>query len=118
MEIQKTNKTWKKEIILIFFSIFLISFVYAIDLGVIPPIPDHFYGNVTLYGQKAAIGTQIKVYVDSMLESIYNITEAGKYDLYVKTGESNSVIKFVINGIISGDSTRQGGKIIPLNLEL
>jgi len=118
MEIQKTKETWKK-VILISFSIFLVGLVYAVpDFGSIPPIPDHFSGDVTLYGQKAPIGTQISVYVDSILESVYNITEEGKYDLYAKTGGSNSIIKFVINDKVAGSSTRQGGESIILNLEL
>lgn len=118
MEIQKTKETWKK-VILISFSIFLIGLAYAVpDFGSIPPIPDHFSGNVTLYEQKAAIGTQISVYVDSMLDSVYNITETGKYDFYVKTGSENDAIEFKILDKLAGTSTRQGGEIIILNLEL
>jgi hypothetical protein len=121
MEIQKTKKAWEKAIILVFLGIFLISSVYAADspdFGFIPPIPDHFCGDVILYGQSASIGTEVDVYVAGSLDQTYNISETGKYDLYVTIGTYNDTINFVINGGIVGTSLRQGGETIILDLEL
>jgi len=115
MEIQKTQKTWKK-VILISFSIFLISLVYALELP--PPLPDYFYGNVIIDEQSAPIGTLIEVYVAGNLEQTYNVTQIGKYDLYATTGSINNTIEFRISDKIAGSSTRQGGKTINLNLSI
>ncbi len=116
---KKINIKAKKEIVLIFLSVFFISLVYA--LPPIPPLPDHFIGNVTIDGQNAVVGIQISIYVDSVLESVYNVTEAGEYDLYVATGESSDSIEFKILDEIAGTSitpTRQGGKTIFMDLSV
>lgn len=107
----------KKEIIFVVMSVFLISLVCA-EYGSIPPLPDHFIGNVTLYGTEAPNGTEIMIYVAGNLESVYNVTEKGKYDLYVKTGNVNDNIEFKIFDKVANSSTRQGGKTKILNLEL
>ncbi len=113
----KINKEAKKEIILIFFSIFLIGLVSAV-----PPIPDHFIGDVLIDGQDAPVGTLISIYVDSSLESVYDVSEAGEYDLYVTTGIVNSTFKskieFKILDQLAGNYTRQGGEAIPLDLSV
>ncbi|MFH1918145.1 MAG: hypothetical protein ABIJ14_03540 [Nanoarchaeota archaeon] len=114
---RKINQKAKK-IILICFSFFLVSMVGAVDLGSIPPLPDHFIGNVTVDGQSASIGTLIKVYVNSELEFVYNITQAGKYNLYVKTGISGNSIEFKISDKIAGTSNRSNGGIVYLNLAI
>ncbi len=111
---KKINLKAKKEITLILFGVFLIGLVSAV-----PPIPDHFIGNASIDGQDAPVGTQISVYVDSTLESVYDVIEAGKYDLYVKTGiagTSPSIIEFKILDKLAGNSTRQGGETIYLDL--
>jgi len=112
----KINLKAKKEIILIFFTIFLIGFVYAVGLP--PPLPDHFIGNVTIDGQNAPIGTQISIYVNSTLKPIYSISEAGKYDLYITTGEFNDSVIFKIQDRLAGNATRQGGKTIYRDLSI
>jgi hypothetical protein len=113
MEIQKTQEAWKK-IILIFGCILIINIVYAA-----PPIPNTFIGNVTIDGQPAPIGTQINIYVDSVFESSYNITEIGKYNLHVKTGnESNLPVEFKILNKTAGTSTRTNGDTIYLDLAI
>ncbi|MEX2017581.1 MAG: hypothetical protein WD876_03850 [Candidatus Pacearchaeota archaeon] len=113
----KINLKAKKEIILILFGVFLIGFISAQpSSGSIPPIPDHFIGNVVIDSQDALVGTQISIYVDAALESVYDITEAGKYDLYVKTGEAGDLIEFKIQDLLAGSSTRQGGETIYLDL--
>ncbi len=109
----------KKEIILIIMGIFLISLVSASGHpGSIPPLPDHFYGNITLYGQSAPIGTLIEIYVGGIVEKNYNITQIGKYDLYVKTGETGELIEFKVNNKLARTSTRQGGKSTYLDLSV
>lgn len=119
-KINKTKKMeTKKEIILVITSIFLISLVYAVpDFGSIPALPDNFKGNITLYGQSAPIGTLIGVYVAGIQDQTYNLTQTGKYDLYVKTGTLNDIIEFKIQDKIAGNSARQNGETILLNLEL
>jgi len=112
---KKINIKAKKEIVLIFLSVFFIGFVYALTP---PPLPDHFIGNVIIDGQNASVGTQIEVYVGSVLESIYNVTEEGKYDLYVKTGGTGDTIEFKVQDKLAGDSTRQGGETVVLDLSL
>ena len=104
-----------KKIIFIVMGLFLVSLVCAVPL-----VPNHFIGNVTLYGEKASIGTEISVFVNGNLESVYNVTEEGKYDLYVKTGESGGeAITFMINDKLAEESsTRTNGEVIILNLEI
>ena len=108
---KKINTKAKKEIALIFLSVFFISLVSAI-----PPIPDHFIGNVTINGQDAPVETLISIYVNFSLESVYSILEEGKYDLYVTTESTNDIIEFKIQDILAGNSTRQGGETIFLDL--
>lgn len=113
----------KKKIILLFASLFLISLVYAAppSFGSIPPLPDHFTGDVTINGQDAPLGTQIDVYVDSTLEGSVLTIIVGEYDLYVTTGSSGDVIEFRISDILAENSEspiRQGGETINLNLSL
>lgn len=110
---KKINTKAKKEIVLIFLNIFFISLVSAV-----PPIPDHFIGNVLINEQNASIGTQINVYVDDILEGTVITTIVGKYDLYVKNGDTDDTIEFKISDILAGNSTRQGGETIPLNLSI
>lgn len=115
-EINTAKKTEiEKGIILISLSIFLISLVYALTP---PPLPDHFIGNVIIDGQNAPIGTEIKVYVNSALESVYSVSEAGKYDLFVTTGSIGNTIEFKISDQLAGSSTRKGGETINLDLSL
>ena len=103
-----------KKIIFIVMGLFLVSLVCAVPL-----VPNHFMGNVTLYGEKAPIGTEISVFVDGDLESVYNVTEEGKYNLYVKTGESGGeTITFTINDKLAGNSKRTNGETISLNLTI
>ena len=104
-----------KEIILIIICLFSISLVCAA-----PPIPNHFMGNVTIYGEDALIGTEIMVYVAGNLETTYSTTQLGEYDLYVKTGESGGeAITFMINDKLAEESsTRTNGEVIILNLEI
>jgi len=113
---KKINIKAKKEIIFIFLSVFFISLVYA--LPPIPPLPDHFLGNVTINGQNAPVGTEIKVYVNNNLEDTVTINIVGKYDLYVKTGGTGDIIEFKVQDKLAGDSTRQGGETINLDLSL
>ena len=94
-----------KKVILLIAGFFLINLVFA--LPPIPPLPDHFIGNVLIDGQNASVGTQIEVYVVSALESVYNVSEEGKYDLYVTTGETGNLIELKISDILAGSSTRQ-----------
>jgi len=115
-EINTAKKTEiEKGIILISLSIFLISLVYALTP---PPLPDHFIENVTINGQNAPIGTQISIYVNSALESVYSVSEAGKYDLFVTTGSIGDTIEFKISDQLAGSSTRKGGETITLDLEI
>ena len=102
-----------KKIIFIVMGLFLVSLVCAVPL-----VPNHFMGNVTLYGEKAPIGTEISVFVDGNLEFIYNVTQQGKYDLYVTTGSSTDAITFMINDKLAGSSTRTNGEVIILNLTI
>lgn len=106
-----------KKVILIAFGILLFSFVYAVDFGSIPPIPDHFIGDVTINGQSAAIGTQISIYVDTT-ETVYSTIETGKYDLYVTIGEFNDSIEFKIQDKLAGTSTRGWGNTTYLDLSI
>ena len=104
-----------KKIIFIVMGLFLVSLVCAA-----PPIPNHFMGNVTIYGEDALIGTEIMVYVAGNLETTYSTTQLGEYDLYVKTGESGGeAITFMINDKLAEESsTRTNGETIPLNLTI
>ena len=112
----KINIKAKKEIVLILFSVFFISLVCA--LGPIPPIPNHFIGDVVIDGQNAPVGTQISIYIDSTLESSVLTTIVGKYDLYVKTGINEDLIEFKIQDKLAGSTTRQGGETIYLNVSI
>ncbi len=114
MEIQ--NEKTQKKIVLILLGFLIFSFASALSSP--PPLPNHFSGNVTLYGNAAPIGTLIDVYMEGTLEQAYNITQAGKYDLYVKTGNSGENIEFKINGKVAGIANRTNGEVINLNLEL
>ena len=102
-----------KKIIFIVMGLFLVSLVCAA-----PPIPNHFMGNVTIYGEDALIGTEIMVYVAGNLETTYSTTQLGEYDLYVKTGNINDDIEFKINDKLVESSTRTTGETIILNLEI
>lgn len=102
-----------KKIIFIVMGLFLVSLVCAA-----PPIPNHFMGNVTIYGEDALIGTEIMVYVAGNLETTYSTTQLGEYDLYVKTGNINDDIEFKIKDKLAGNSTRTTGETIILNLEI
>jgi len=102
-----------KKIIFIVMGLFLVSLVCAA-----PPIPNHFMGNVTIYGEDALIGTEIMVYVAGNLETTYSTTQLGEYDLYVKTGNINDDIEFKINDKLVESSTRTNGETIPLNLTI
>jgi len=110
----------KKKIILFVLGLFLINLVYAAvpSFGSIPPIPDHFAGKVLIDNQNAPVGAQIEVYVDSVREFIYDITEQGKYDLYVTSGNYGDLIEFKILNKIAGSLTRQGGEVITLDLAI
>ncbi len=117
----KINEKAKKEIILIFFSVFLISLVYAgapPGSGSIPPLPDHFIGDVTINGQNAPVGTQISIYVNSTLEGSILTTVVGEYDLYIKTGSINNTIEFKILDKIAGSDIRGWGETTFLNLSI
>lgn len=102
-----------KNIIVILVFLFTIATVIAY-----PPIPDTFKGNILIDNIQAPAGTEIKVYVDNILEDTITTTTLGKYDLYVKTGNSNDEIKFIINNIEAAKDKRQNGKTIILNLEV
>jgi len=102
-----------KKIIFIVMGLFLISLVCAVPL-----VPNHFMGNVTIYGEDALIGTEIMVYVAGNLETTYSTTQLGEYDLYVKTGNINDDIEFKINDKLVESSTRTTGETIILNLEI
>ena len=104
-----------KKVILIAFSILLIGFVCAL---IPPPLPDHFYGSVTVYGNQADIGTKIEVRVAGVLEKIYNVTTKGKYDLYVKSGNISNGIEFKIDNKVAGSATRGWGETTPLDLSI
>jgi len=115
---KKNNSGFKKETILIFLGMFLF---FANFVGANPPppaLPDHFIGNVSVYGNPAPVNTTIEVYLNSELVSVYNISEKGEYDLYVKKGNAGDTVEFKINDKLAGSSTRQGGEIIYLNLEV
>lgn len=114
----KINIQAKKEIILILFSVFFIGFVCAVDFGTIPPIPDHFYGKVTIYGNQAEIGTEIEVYVAGNFEKTHSITTKGEYDLYVTTEKFNDSIEFKILDKVAGTSTRGWGETTYLDLSI
>ena len=103
----------KKKVILLVVCLFLINLVYAA-----PPIPNHFIGNVTIDGQNAPVETLISIYVDSVLESVYSVSEEGKYDLFVKTGESGNEIEFKISDILAGTWNRSNGETVPLDLSI
>lgn len=105
----------KKKIGIFFVSLFFVTLVYA---QVPPDLPDHFKGNLIVNGENAPIGTSIKIYVNSKLEDTIESTVLGKYDLYVKTGNSGNQIKFYANEIEAGTATRQSGKNVDLNLEI
>ena len=102
-----------KKIIFIVMGLFLVSLVCAVPL-----VPNHFMGNVTIYGEDALIGTEIMVYVAGNLETTYSTTQLGEYDLYVKTGNINDDIEFKIKDKLAGNSTRTTGETIILNLEI
>jgi len=102
----------KKIILLAFVCLTLFSFVSAV-----PPIPDHFSGNVLIDNQNAPIGTEIKVYVSGVLEKTYTVSTEGKYNIYILSGEINDLIEFkILDKSASDPQTRQGGENINLNL--
>jgi len=105
----------KKKIAFIILSLFLVKLVYALAP---PDIPDHFKGILIIDDQDAAIGTEIEIYVNSVLEGISITLVEGEYDLFVKSGNSGDEIKFIINGIETGNIERKGGETIIFDLIL
>lgn len=118
---KKINFHAKKGMILVVFSVFLISFVSAAQpsLGSMPPLPDYFFGDVNIDGNEALIGTDIEIYVNSSLEKTYVMDKKGEYDLYVKSGNSGDEIKFKIQDILAASlQERQGGAKENLDLSI
>jgi len=103
-------------------SLFLILTLFFINIansiGGPPLLPDHFKGNVLINNEDAPIGTEIKVYVNDVIESTNEITILGEYDLYVKTGGFGNGVKLLVNNIEAATSERQGGATINLDLEI
>lgn len=113
---QEEKRSWQKVVIVLSF-ISLISLVSA-DLGPVPLIPDRFLGDVTIDGQNAPVGTQINVYVNSVLVLNYTLDNIGGYNIYVKKGNVNDKIEFKILDKLAGSSTRKGGETINLDLSI
>ncbi|HEA46601.1 MAG TPA: hypothetical protein ENH99_02360 [Candidatus Pacearchaeota archaeon] len=107
-----------KKIILLIVGLFLINLVYALGPPPMPPLPNHFTGDVTINGQNAPIGTPISIYVDSTPEGTVLTTIVGEYDLDVRTGSTDDVIEFKIQNILAGSGIRSWGETILLDLSI
>ena len=106
----------KKEVIFILFILSLVSLAYAQSAP--PDIPDHFYGAIKINNNDAPIGTQIGIYINNGLESTVTTTITGQYNLYVTTGYTGDIVKFLINNAEATTYQRQGGTLINLNLSI
>jgi len=106
----------KKEVISILFLLSLVSLAYAQSAP--PDIPDHFYGAIKINNNDAPIGTQIGIYINNGLESTVTTTITGQYNLYVTTGYTGDIVKFLINNAEATTYQRQGGALINLNLSI
>ena len=88
--------------------VFSIAVVEAQERGGVPILPCTFYGNVTLEGKPAPVGTEILAKMDDQTCGNITVMEAGKYGVAGGFGEKlvvsgtaedeNKIISFYVDG--------------------
>ncbi|MFC2066436.1 CARDB domain-containing protein [Chloroflexota bacterium] len=116
----------------------LIFIILALLLGLwampvyaqIPPIPHAFYGNVTINGDAAPVGTIVTAEVNGVqcLTCSYTVKVAGQYGdtsesdyLTVQGSHSGDTVEFFVNGVKDTSKTAEflaGGGPTPINLSV
>jgi len=98
-------------------AIFTILLLPAVAFGVSPPsIPLLVYGNLTIDGQPAPVGTLISASFDIETATVAtsSTTLTGKYFIEIPDGQANEgkIVKFKVNGIFNEDNQRQCANIV------
>lgn len=104
-----------------------------VSADVPPALPHAFYGNVTINGNAASVGTSVEARVEGVLTSIaagnpITVTEAGKYGgpggldpkLVVQGNiDEGAIITFYVNGVFTGETYPfDSGEVTPLPLSV
>jgi uncharacterized repeat protein (TIGR02543 family) len=87
----------------------LIGVLALLALAVVPvmaqlPVFSPFFGNVTIDGADAPVGSQLKAYVDGVqaelldpaVNDVYTLTTAGEYEIVIKTGAKDQLVTFKV----------------------
>ena len=88
------------------------------------PLPNQFYGAVTLNGADAPVGTVIKAYIDEELRGTIEVTTAGKYgempdlDYLEVNGNDGEIISFTIGAETVDQTVRWSADELPRELNL
>ena len=103
----------------------VVSVVATAEGEGIPPIPNTFYGDVTLNGDPAPVGTMVSAYIDGNLSGSIEVTVAGKYGSKTNplsvTGSSTDVgkiITFRVGGVTASETARLYSLPTPVELDL
>jgi len=98
---------WRSILLTISLSLLLpINIVHAV-----PPIPQTFYGNVTLDGSTAPDGTGVTAEMNGRTAGS-DTTSGGQYSLIIQTIDGDSdgdTINFFVNGYAAGSTSFQSG---------
>ncbi|VUT27607.1 MAG: hypothetical protein SYNGOMJ08_00154 [Candidatus Syntrophoarchaeum sp. GoM_oil] len=119
----------KKGMNLIFFVLLIGAVVTAVSMtsvmGDRPLSPNKFYGDVTLNGTNAPVGTVINAYIDNELRGSVTVATAGKYgdDFdYLKVdgheADDGKTIIFYVNGVRANETAAWHVMVSPMELDL
>jgi len=104
---------WRASIplLMILLTSSVVSVVATAEGEGIPPIPNTFYGDATLNGDPAPVGTNVSAYIDGKLRGSIEVTVAGKYGSRANplsvTGNSTDVgkpITFSVGGVTASET--------------
>jgi len=83
----------------------------------IPPLPASFYGNVTMYGEKAEVGTIVRAYIEGKEVGNITVKEKGVYadgfNTYLVVQGTRDDIGKQINFTVNGLEANQTAIYIP-----
>ena len=123
---KKTGRSiWRVSIplLMILLTSSVVSVVATAEGEGIPPIPNTFYGDVTLNGDPAPVGTMVSAYIDGNLSGSIEVTVAGKYGSRANpltvTGSSTDVgktITFMVGGVTASETAKLDS--LPTRVEL
>lgn len=107
-----------RSVLIVFLSIFLILSgpIVMASSDEIPPVPNKFYGNISINGVWASVGTDIEAYIDNEPHSEDFGVQDGQYYIFVTGSNSDEgkTITFKVNEETSIETDIWHASTIPI----